>query len=74
MQQVFIKPFYDNASSPSLYWFQFLEQYGEVSMLDIKGSDATKVVLLIGIMTLHSSGEDLVLGFHLLVQRVSLNV
>ncbi|KAE8718580.1 putative zinc transporter [Hibiscus syriacus] len=34
-----------------------LEQYGEVSMLDIKGADATKVVLVIGIMTLHSFGE-----------------
>ena len=37
--------------------FQFLEQYGEVSMLDLKGADATKVVLVIGIMTLHSFGE-----------------
>ncbi|MFQ6627743.1 hypothetical protein Gotur_007217 [Gossypium turneri] len=36
---------------------KFLEQYGEVSMLDIKGADATKVVLVIGIMTLHSFGE-----------------
>lgn len=36
---------------------QFLEQYGEVSMLDIKGADASKVVLVIGIMTLHSFGE-----------------
>ncbi|RHN69851.1 hypothetical protein MtrunA17_Chr3g0129251 [Medicago truncatula] len=27
----------------------FLEQYGEVSMLDLKGADATKVVLVIGI-------------------------
>ncbi|XP_038882628.1 putative zinc transporter At3g08650 [Benincasa hispida] len=36
---------------------KFLEQYGEVSMLDIKGADATKVVLIIGIMTLHSFGE-----------------
>jgi zinc transporter ZupT len=36
---------------------QILEQYGEVSMLDIKGADATKVVLVIGIMTLHSFGE-----------------
>ncbi|CDY66587.1 BnaCnng51530D [Brassica napus] len=35
----------------------FLEQYGEVSMLDIKGADAAKVVLVIGIMTLHSFGE-----------------
>ncbi|WCJ27872.1 ZIP metal ion transporter family [Euphorbia peplus] len=34
-----------------------LEQYGEVTMLDIKGADATKVVLVIGIMTLHSFGE-----------------
>lgn len=36
---------------------KFLEQYGEVSMLDIKGADARKVVLVIGIMTLHSFGE-----------------
>lgn len=34
-----------------------LEQYGEVSMLDIKGADARKMVLVIGIMTLHSFGE-----------------
>lgn len=40
-------------------WFckKVLEQYGEVSMLDIKGADATKVVLVVGIMTLHSFGE-----------------
>lgn len=36
---------------------QFLDQYGEVSMLDIKGADAAKVILVIGIMTLHSFGE-----------------
>ncbi|CAL5387002.1 unnamed protein product [Camellia sinensis] len=36
---------------------RFLEQYGEVSMLDIKGADATKAILLVGIMTLHSFGE-----------------
>ncbi|KAL4273246.1 hypothetical protein GQ457_13G018470 [Hibiscus cannabinus] len=36
---------------------KFLEKYGEVSMLDIKGADATKAVLVIGIMTLHSFGE-----------------
>lgn len=36
---------------------QLLERYGEVSMLDIKGADATKVILVIGIMTLHSFGE-----------------
>ncbi|OMO88475.1 Zinc/iron permease [Corchorus capsularis] len=36
---------------------KFLERYGEVSMLDIKGADATKVVLVVGIMTLHSFGE-----------------
>ncbi|XP_058110760.1 putative zinc transporter At3g08650 [Magnolia sinica] len=36
---------------------KFLEQYGEVSMLDIKGADASKVILVIGIMTLHSFGE-----------------
>ncbi|CAA6669225.1 unnamed protein product [Spirodela intermedia] len=36
---------------------KFLEQYGEISMLDIKGADASKVVLVVGIMTLHSFGE-----------------
>lgn len=36
---------------------QFLEQYGEVSMLDIKGADASKAILVVGIMTLHSFGE-----------------
>ncbi|GFY81694.1 ZIP metal ion transporter family [Actinidia rufa] len=36
---------------------KFLEQYGEVSMLDIKGADAAKVILVVGIMTLHSFGE-----------------
>ncbi|CAL0328376.1 unnamed protein product [Lupinus luteus] len=36
---------------------KFLEQYGDVSMLDLKGADATKVILVIGIMTLHSFGE-----------------
>ncbi|KAK6943298.1 Zinc/iron permease [Dillenia turbinata] len=36
---------------------KFLEQYGDLSMLDIKGADATKVVLVVGIMTLHSFGE-----------------
>ncbi|CAH8310734.1 unnamed protein product [Eruca vesicaria subsp. sativa] len=49
---------------------QFLEQYGEVRMLDIKGADAAKVVLVIGIMTLHSLGKDHVLVYRLLVQRV----
>lgn len=36
---------------------QFLEQYGEMSMLDIKGAEAAKVILVVGIMTLHSFGE-----------------
>ncbi|KAL2230417.1 putative zinc transporter At3g08650 [Sesamum indicum] len=36
---------------------KFLEQYGEVSMLDIKGAEAAKVILVVGIMTLHSFGE-----------------
>eukprot|EP00250_Pteridium_aquilinum_P013270 c21242_g1_i1 orf=468-2240(+) len=36
---------------------KFLERYGEVSMLDIKGADAKKMMLVIGIMTLHSFGE-----------------
>ena len=41
---------------------QFLEQYGEVSMLDIKGAEAARVVLVIGIMTLHSFGEGAGVG------------
>uniref|UniRef100_A0A0C9QSQ0 TSA: Wollemia nobilis Ref_Wollemi_Transcript_11386_2630 transcribed RNA sequence n=1 Tax=Wollemia nobilis TaxID=56998 RepID=A0A0C9QSQ0_9CONI len=36
---------------------KYLERYGEVSMLDIKGADARKMVLVVGIMTLHSFGE-----------------
>jgi zinc transporter ZupT len=36
---------------------QFLERYGEVSVLDLKGADARKMILVIGIMTLHSFGE-----------------
>lgn len=36
---------------------KFLEQYGEVSMLDVKGAEAAKVILVVGIMTLHSFGE-----------------
>lgn len=36
---------------------KFLERYGEVSMLDLKGADAKKMMLVIGIMTLHSFGE-----------------
>uniref|UniRef100_A0ACD5TPV0 Uncharacterized protein n=1 Tax=Avena sativa TaxID=4498 RepID=A0ACD5TPV0_AVESA len=36
---------------------KLLEEYGEVSMLDIKGADASKVILVVGIMTLHSFGE-----------------
>lgn len=36
---------------------KWLERYGEVSMLDIKGADARKMVLVVGIMTLHSFGE-----------------
>ncbi|MFS8020596.1 hypothetical protein Hanom_Chr16g01417401 [Helianthus anomalus] len=40
----------------------FLEHYREVSMLDIKGADANKVILVIGIMTLHSFGEEYGVG------------
>ncbi|XP_027106887.1 putative zinc transporter At3g08650 [Coffea arabica] len=36
---------------------KILEQYEEVSMLDIKGADAAKAILVVGIMTLHSFGE-----------------
>lgn len=36
---------------------KWLERYGEISMLDIKGADARKMVLVVGIMTLHSFGE-----------------
>ncbi|KAL2899735.1 hypothetical protein RDABS01_024817 [Bienertia sinuspersici] len=39
-----------------------LDCYGEVSMLDIKGADAAKVVLVIGIMTLHAFGEGAGVG------------
>ncbi|XP_074277085.1 putative zinc transporter At3g08650 [Silene latifolia] len=39
-----------------------LDQYGEVSMLDIKGADAAKVVLVVGIMTLHAFGEGAGVG------------
>lgn len=48
---------YHQLLSLSSYMLQFLEQYGEVSMLDIKGAEASKVILIIGIMTLHSFGE-----------------
>lgn len=41
---------------------QFLDHYGEVSMLDIKGADAAKAVLVVGIMTLHSFGEGAGVG------------
>lgn len=41
----------------SVFQTQFLEQYGEMSMLDIKGAEAAKVILVVGIMTLHSFGE-----------------
>ncbi|CAN4110339.1 unnamed protein product [Withania somnifera] len=41
---------------------KFLEQYGEVSVLDIKGADAAKVILVVGIMTLHSFGEGAGVG------------
>ncbi|KAL0433804.1 UNVERIFIED_CONTAM: putative zinc transporter, partial [Sesamum latifolium] len=40
----------------------FLRKYGEVSMLDIKGAEATKVILVAGIMTLHSFEEGSGLG------------
>ncbi|XP_047329969.1 putative zinc transporter At3g08650 [Impatiens glandulifera] len=36
---------------------KILEQYGEVSMLDVKGADAARAILVVGIMTLHSFGE-----------------
>lgn len=39
-----------------------LDQYGEVSMLDIKGAEAAKVVLVVGIMTLHAFGEGAGVG------------
>nr|GMD59546.1 putative zinc transporter At3g08650 [Ipomoea batatas]GMD65308.1 putative zinc transporter At3g08650 [Ipomoea batatas] len=41
---------------------KFLDHYGEVSMLDIKGADAAKAVLVVGIMTLHSFGEGAGVG------------
>lgn len=36
---------------------KFLERFGEISMLDVKGADARKMLLVVGIMTLHSFGE-----------------
>ncbi|XP_047307988.1 putative zinc transporter At3g08650 [Impatiens glandulifera] len=41
---------------------KILEQYGEVSMLDIKGADAARAILVVGIMTLHSFGEGAGVG------------
>ncbi|KAL0455576.1 UNVERIFIED_CONTAM: putative zinc transporter [Sesamum latifolium] len=41
---------------------KFLEECGEASMLDIKGAEATTVILVAGIMTLHSSEEGSGLG------------
>ncbi|CAO2823907.1 unnamed protein product [Amaranthus hypochondriacus] len=39
-----------------------LDRYGEVNMLDLKGADAARVVLVIGIMTLHAFGEGAGVG------------
>ncbi|KAK4406230.1 putative zinc transporter [Sesamum angolense] len=38
-------------------WWYFHMALQEVSMLDIKGAEAAKVILVVGIMTLHSFGE-----------------
>ena len=36
---------------------QFLEKYEDVSITDMKGADARKAMLMVGIMTLHAFGE-----------------
>jgi len=36
---------------------KMLEGFGEVSMLDMKGADVRKMILVVSIMTLHSFGE-----------------
>lgn len=36
---------------------RMLQSYGEVSMLDVKGADVRKMILVVSIMTLHSFGE-----------------
>jgi zinc transporter ZupT len=36
---------------------KMLEGFGEVSMLDVKGADMRKMILVVSIMTLHSFGE-----------------
>lgn len=36
---------------------KLLHGYGEVSMLDVKGADVRKMILVVSIMTLHSFGE-----------------
>lgn len=41
---------------------KWLERYGEMSMLDIKGADAQKMILIVSIMTLHSFGEGSIVG------------
>ncbi|KAF9620122.1 hypothetical protein IFM89_010772 [Coptis chinensis] len=52
-----LEGFLSSGGAQSRIILMFLEQYGEVSMLDIKGADANKVILVIGIMTFHSFGE-----------------
>ncbi|XP_002987600.2 putative zinc transporter At3g08650 [Selaginella moellendorffii] len=40
-----------------LYSQKVLERFGDVKLMDVKGADARKMLLVIGIMTLHSFGE-----------------
>lgn len=54
---VFVGPKNSSFNFNVSFGTQFLDQYGEVSMLDIKGAEAAKAILVVGIMTLHSFGE-----------------
>ena len=36
---------------------QFLDQFGDVKMMDVKGASARRLLLIVAIMTLHSFGE-----------------
>ncbi|KAF9611308.1 hypothetical protein IFM89_029746 [Coptis chinensis] len=52
-----LEGFLSSGGAQSRIILMFIEQYGEVRMLDIKGADANKVILVIGIITFNSFGE-----------------